>query len=154
MQFFQIATLAVFMSLMGAQHAAVKHSPAQSSPWKSIDTKMGVQLSVTAASKIPAIKIAISKRPTVEDVAIAGWGGIPLHIERQAISKDEDASDTEATKIEDVIFKDANLDEARISKIGYLTISGWPAIDLEGVSDDGTMFRYRVCRTNAVIRKG
>ncbi len=123
-----------------------KQSAIAAGQWKSVETKIGVLISAPVELGLPPIKPLGLKAPPSESYSLKAWTGNWIAIHKKVIAKTEDPEDSLATKLEDVAFKEFNLGEDRISAIRFLTVAGWPALDVEGKRGVDNFIRIRVCR--------
>ncbi len=151
MQFSQFGLIVAVLLAGGVQKSATKVKKLTPSPWKSIETKVGPSLSVPIGTGLISYPTVPQKRLSSVTLNLKGWPDCSLQVLRSEFEKDEDPADSVATKIEDKLFGLVELSEAKLSKLSYLTVSGFPAIEVEGKKDDGTVFRYRICRTNSCM---
>ena len=138
--------LAVLVGGVG-QKAVTKQKTPAPSPWKNVETKVGPTLSVPSTSGIISTPTLLAKRISTASYNLRGWPDCTLQVTRTLLDKDEDPTDSVATKLEDTLFGMAELSEAKLSRLSYMTVSGFPAVEIEGTKDDGSIFRYRACRT-------
>ena len=118
----------------------------ESSAWKLITGKTGVVFSAPTELGEPKSTGPDLTHTTAETYTPAAWMGTTISVSRTKFGK-EDPEDSEATKLEDVIYNDIDVEENPVSSIHFRLQQGWPQLNLEGKKKDGTPYRYLVCRT-------
>jgi len=117
--------------------------------WKTVITKTGISLSLPIDLGKPVLQGTAATNPFSEEYSPKSWPGCSLKLSRQAFGK-EDARDSVAVKLEDVVYNDLDLSEDRITAVAFGIRQGWPEATIEGLHKDGSAFRYLVCRTKAL----
>jgi len=143
-----VITLLVFSQ---ASHAPAKKAKAivLSSPWKTIVTKVGVSLSLPTDSGLISSNLPATKRVAQDTVTPKKWVGCKLQVAKKPFAKDEDPTDSDATKLEDFAFEEIDLESSILASLRYTTWSGFPAIELQGKDEDGNPFRFKICRSSS-----
>lgn len=120
--------------------------PEENSGWKLISGKTGVSFTAPVELGEPKSTGPDLTHTTAETYSPSAWTGTTIKASRAAFGK-EDPEDSEATKLEDVVYGDIDVEDNPVSSIRFSIQQGWPQLNLEGKMKDGTPYRYLVCRT-------
>jgi len=110
---------------------------------KTVTSKTGATIAVPVDLGKP-----VTSSTTSESFKPKAWNGCTLKLTKKPFVK-EDAEDSAAVKLEDVVYGELDLSDDRISSVSFGLLQGFPDVDIEGKKKDGARFRYRVCRTKS-----
>lgn len=145
---------------------ASKLSPAQTAPeWKTIQTVIGATISLPAdmplttqvpmvadspataskdagkASKVDAAKVTTAAPPPPEKVGSETYWSADrkcgVALTRSEFSKDEDKDDSDAVKLEDVVYDLIEPADDSVTMIHFTAREGWPSVDLDVAPNKG-----------------
>jgi hypothetical protein len=120
--------------------------PEENSAWMQIAGKTGVSFSSPVDLGEPKSTGPDLPHTTAETYSPSSWTGTTISASRAPFGK-EDPEDSEATKLEDVVYGEIDVEENPVTSIRFSVQEGWPELNLEGKKKDGTAYRYLVCRT-------
>ena len=120
--------------------------PEENSGWKLVSGKTGVSFSAPVELGEPKSTGPDLTHTTAETYSPSAWAGTTIKASRAVFGK-EDAEDSEATKLEDVVYGEIDVEDNPVSSIRFSLQQGWPQLNLEGKMKDGNPYRYLVCRT-------
>lgn len=136
---FSLMSVAVFLVSSCPQHKKTATNLHRPAVWRQVVTKIGAFVQLP-----PDLTLASVDRSPESQIVDGKWVGLRgaetyqskdgkrgFALAQMPIPSDEEAKESVATKIEDIVFKQLVLGEDKLSAIRYRARQGWPTLDMD-----------------------
>jgi hypothetical protein len=155
------------VSLVAALSVGHTQTPSE---WKTTQTGMGLsmdapgdtRLNFVIGGPVPGAKPGVAAAPVTCEGYFCDNSKSHIIFTKLQIPKDEDAKDSDAVRLENVVYNQVHLEKDKVTAIRYSVTQGWPTVDLDisaatgatlttggvtcVVAADTGIIHYRVCR--------
>ena len=109
-------------------------------------SKIGLVLETPVELGKPTLIRPSLKKVTVEEYSPKEWPGCYVRFSKMPIGA-ESKDDSDAVKLEDVVYNELDLEKDTITQIHFGLTDGWPSVDVSARRKDGVQFRYHIVRS-------